>query len=90
PGEAARIEQLSAGTTQTLCSGMSVSAAELEGAVTLTVSGGTATLGIGPLGNVITKVSCAVPTTDRGAWGIAAAGANARIDVGAVTVGRNR
>jgi hypothetical protein len=31
-----------------------------------------------------------VPTEDRGAWGIAAAGTDARIDVRAVTVSRNR
>jgi hypothetical protein len=90
PGEAARIEQLDAGTTTTLCSGAVVSDADLAGAVTLTISAGTATLGSGVIGDVAAKVSCAVPTTDRGAWGIAAAGADARLDVRAVTVSRNR
>jgi hypothetical protein len=90
PGEAARIEQIDAGTTTTLCSGGAVSEADLAGAVTLTISGGTATLGVGVVGSVAAKVSCAVPTSDRGAWGLAAAGTDARIDVRAVTVSRNR
>lgn len=52
----------------------------------------TATLGVGVIGDVAVaaKVSCTVPTSDRGAWGIAAAGANARVDVAAVTVARSR
>ncbi|HEY5926823.1 MAG TPA: hypothetical protein VIV11_34285 [Kofleriaceae bacterium] len=90
PGEPARIEQLAGGTTETLCSGQAVTAADLAGAVTLTISDGTATLGVGTVGSVIARVSCAVPTIERGAWGVAAAGANARIDIGAVTVGRGR
>jgi hypothetical protein len=90
PGEPARIEQLDGGATTTLCSGAAVSDADLAGAVTLTISDGTATLGIGVIGDVAAKVSCAIPTDDRGAWGIAAAGAGARIDVRAVTVSRNR
>lgn len=90
PGEPARIEQLDAGATTTLCSGAAISAADLAGAVTLTISDGTATLGVGVLGDVAAKVSCALPATERGAWGIAAAGADARIDVRAVTVSRNR
>ncbi len=90
PGEPARIEQLDRGATKTLCSGAAVSDADLVGAVTLSIVGGSATLGVGAIGNVAAKVSCAVPTADRGAWGLAAAGAGARIAVQAVTVARSR
>jgi hypothetical protein len=90
PGEPARIEQLDAGSTKTLCTGQQVTALDLVGAVTLTIKDGAATLGNGAIGAVAAKASCAVPTSDRGAWGIAAAGTDARIDVGAVTVARVR
>jgi hypothetical protein len=90
PGEVARIEQLDAGTTIMLCSGMPVTEADLAGAVTLAISDATATLGIGVIGDVAAKVTCALPASERGAWGIAAAGTDARIDVRAVTVSRNR
>jgi hypothetical protein len=88
PGEPARIEQLADGTITRLCSGAAVTEADLVGAVTLAIAGGQATLGTGPIGNVAAKVSCAVATSERGAWGVAAAGAGARVVIGALTVGR--
>jgi hypothetical protein len=90
PGESARIEQIDAGATKPLCGGQPVSAADLAGAVTLTIEGDTATLGVGAIGDVIAKASCTVPTTDRGAWGVASAGTNARLEIEAVTVSRPR
>lgn len=88
PGEPARIEQLAGGTVTRICSGAAVGETDLVGAVTLSIAGGQATLGTGPIGEVAAKVSCAVPAADRGAWGVAAAGPGARIGIGAVTVGR--
>ncbi len=90
PGEPARIEQLDAGTTKTLCSGSAVSDADVAVPVTLSIADGVATLSVGANGSGTAKISCAVPTSDRGAWGVAAAGANARVDVGPVTVARTR
>lgn len=90
PGESARIERLVEGTRLTLCSGVPITTADVAGAVTLTISEGVATLGTGHVGNVAAKVSCAVPTNDRGSWGIAAAGVGARVDVTAVTISRNQ
>jgi hypothetical protein len=90
PGEPARIEQLDAGTAKVLCSGAAVTEGDLAGAVTLAIDGGTATLGVGAIGDVLAKVSCAVPTSDRGAWGVAAVGTNARVEIEAVTVDRGK
>jgi hypothetical protein len=90
PGESARIEQLEGGATKMLCTGAAVTKLDLAGAVTLTITGGEATLGLGAIGDVRAKVSCAVTSSERGSWGVAAAGANARIDVGAVQVARVR
>lgn len=90
PGEPARIEHLDAGALTTLCSGAAVSDVDLTGPVTLAIAGGQATLGIGAAGEAAAKVSCAVPAGERGAWGISAAGAGARIDVGPITVARGR
>lgn len=91
PGEPARIERLDGGAAVTLCSGSVVTESELMTPVTLAIRAGTATLGVGADGAAaVAKVSCAVPAADRGAWGLAAAGAGARIDVGPVTVARSR
>lgn len=91
PGEPARIERLDGGAATTLCSGSVVTESELMTPVTFAISDGMATLGVGVDGTAaLAKVSCAVPTADRGAWGLAAAGAGARIDVGPVTVARSR
>jgi hypothetical protein len=43
------------------------------------------------VGGATTKVSCDLPDAgERGAWGLAAAGEGAQIDVGPVTVTRTR
>jgi hypothetical protein len=90
PGEPARIERLRDGTTTTLCSGSTVTDVELMAPVTLSVAGGTATASVGADGAGVAKVSCAAMAAERGAWGVAAAGAGARLDVGPVTVARSR
>jgi hypothetical protein len=90
PGEPARIERLDAGAVERLCAGSVVSEPELMVPVALAISAGTATLSVGGSGAQTVKASCAVPTTERGAWGVAAAGAGARLDVGPVTVERRR
>ncbi|HEY5946312.1 MAG TPA: hypothetical protein VIV40_12505 [Kofleriaceae bacterium] len=90
PGEPARIEQLADGMTKRLCSGSQVTASDLASPVTLAITAGTATLSSGATGATSVKVSCAVTASERGAWGIAAAGTNARVDVGPVTVARSR
>lgn len=90
PGEAARIERLAGGATISLCTGPVVSASDLVAPVTLAIAGGTATLSVGATGSATALASCAVPQSERGAWGVAAAGAGARVDVGPVTVARSR
>ena len=90
PGEAARIERLDGGSTTTLCSGATVTDTDLMTPITLSIGGGTATLSVGADGAAVAKVSCAVPSAERGAWGLAAAGAGARVDVGPITVTRSR
>ena len=90
PGEPARIEQLADGTTTTLCTGSSVTEADVASPVTLAITGGTATLSVGAMGASTAKVSCAAPSSERGQWGVATAGATARVDVGPVTVTRTR
>jgi hypothetical protein len=90
PGEPARIERLAAGTKVTLCSGADVTATDLMTPVTFAITGGTATLSVGADGAAIAKVSCAVPSSERGAWGLAAAGWDALVDVGPITVTRSR
>ncbi len=90
PGEPARILALGGGTTQTLCMGTAVSDAEIAGPVTFAITEDIARLSVGPAGASTLKATCAVPTRARGAWGLAAAGAEARVDVGPVTVERAR
>jgi hypothetical protein len=90
PGEPARLEQLDAGATTTLCTGAMVTEADVAVPVTLSIDGSTATLSVGANGAGTAKITCSVPTSDRGAWGVAAAGANARVDIGPVTVARSR
>ena len=90
PGEVARIYQRAAGMDQPLCTGQPVSEAELMAPVTLSISDGIASLSVGAPGSAIVKATCEVPTADRGAWGLAAAGEGARVEVGPVTVARTR
>jgi hypothetical protein len=82
PGEAARITRADG----TSCTGAQVSADELMLPVSLAISGHTATLST----TGATKATCDLATTARGAWGLAAAGDGAQIDVGPVTVTRTR
>ena len=63
-----------------------VTSDELALPVTLAISGRSATLST----STATKATCDLATTVRGAWGLAAAGDNAQIDVGPVTVTRTR
>jgi len=90
PGEQARIEQLASGSVEVLCSGAMVDAGELAAGVHLTVTDGSATLAVGPIGATTTKATCAVTQSERGAWGVAAAGKDARIEIGSVAVERLR
>jgi hypothetical protein len=89
PGEPARIVQRAAGMETVLCTGKTVDAAELS-QVSLSISGGSATLAVGPTGATTVKARCDVPTADRGQWGIAPAGTGARLVLGPVTVARTR
>lgn len=82
PGQPATIMRAD-GTT---CAGAAVTADELALPITLAISGHSATLAT----STATKVTCDLPTVARGAWGLAAAGDNAQIDVGPVTVTRTR
>jgi hypothetical protein len=90
PGQPARIVEHAAGATTILCSGTSVSDAELTQPVSLAIAGGAATLSVGPAGATTVKATCEVPVADRGLWGLAAVGAGARVEVGPVTVARTR
>lgn len=90
PGEPARIEQLGRGTVTVLCTGAEVTDVELMAPVTLAITGGSATASVGGNGATVAKVSCAIDAGERGAWGVAAAGAGARLDVGPVTIARSR
>jgi hypothetical protein len=81
PGESARIED---GQGKTLCTGSSVeglgpTASFAIRGTTATVTNGTATL-----------VSCEIEGGARGQWGVASVGADADIEVGALTVERMR
>jgi hypothetical protein len=80
-GEAARIED---GQGKTLCSGMSVG--ELGPTLTFAIRGTTATVTSGSA----TLVTCEVEGESRGQWGVASVGADADIEVGAITVERVR
>ena len=90
PGEPARIIARAAGTDTVLCSGTPITEADLTLPVTFSITGGTGSLSVGPSGDATVKVTCGVPTTDRGHWGLAAAGAGARVEVGPITVARTR
>ena len=82
PGEPALITR----PDGTSCAGATVTTDDLALPVTLAISGRGATLST----SNAAKVTCDLSSTARGAWGLAAAGANAQIDVGPVTVTRTR
>jgi hypothetical protein len=84
PGEAARIEQRAGGQATTLCTGLAVGA--LGPTVTFAIRGTTATVST----PTATLVTCEVESGDRGQWGVASVGADADIEVGAITVERAR
>jgi hypothetical protein len=86
PGEPAQITRADG----TSCTGGAVTAADLAQPVSLAIHGDAATLAVGAVGGATTKVSCDLPDGERGAWGLAAAGDGAQIDVGPVTVTRTR
>ncbi len=87
PGEPARITRADG----TSCTGTAVTAADLAQPVSLAIHGESVTLAVGAVGGATTKVSCDLPDAgERGAWGLAAAGDGAQIDVGPVTVTRTR
>jgi hypothetical protein len=88
PGEPARILALDGGSSQILCSGPAITDADLTTPVSFAISGDVARLSVGVVGAATVKATCTVPTSARGAWGVAAAGAGARIELGPVTVER--
>ncbi len=90
PGEPARIIERSAGAETTLCSGAVTTEIELTQPITFAITGGTATLSVGPTGAATVKATCTAPTADRGAWGLAVIGEGATVEVGPVTVARTR
>ncbi len=81
PGEAARIAD---GQGKTLCTGSQ--AAALGPTVTLAIRGTTATVTNG----TATLVTCDIEGNTRGQWGVSSVGADADIEVGALTVERTR
>ena len=81
PGEPARIED---GQRKTLCTGSAVGA--FGPTVTFAIHGTTATVTT-PNGTVVT---CEIEGGARGEWGVASVGADADIEVGALTVERGR
>lgn len=81
PGEAARIQD---GQGKTLCTGSSVGA--LGPTVTFSIRGTSATVTT-PTGSLVT---CEIEGGSRGQWGVASVGADADIEVGAITVERAR
>lgn len=69
------------------CSGAEVTAEDLTLSLSLSITGGSATLSVAD----VAKASCELPDAGvRGAWGLAAAGDGAQIDVGPLTVTRTR
>lgn len=90
PGEPARIVDHAGGVATVLCSGGTITEADLTQPVTLAITGGAATLSVGPAGAAVAKATCEVPVSDRGQWGLAATGAGARVEVGPLTVARTR
>lgn len=81
PGEPARLQD---GRGKTLCTGTQVGA--LGPTVTFAIHGTTATVTT-PTGSLLT---CEIEPGVRGQWGVASAGADADIEVGAITVERAR
>jgi hypothetical protein len=90
PGEPARIIERAAGSDTILCSGAAITDVDLTVPVTLSISGGTATLSVGATGAATVKATCSVPTAERGSWGLAVIGDGATVEVGPVTVARTR
>jgi hypothetical protein len=90
PGQPARISARSAGTETVLCSGAAITEGDLTLPVTFSITGGNGSLSVGPTGAAAVKVTCGVPTSERGHWGLAAAGAGAHVVVGPITVARTR
>lgn len=88
PGEPARILALEGGPPTILCSGQVVSDTDLMMPVSFAISGDVARLAVGATGAATVKATCPVPTSERGSWGVAAAGAGARLELGPVTVER--
>lgn len=80
PGEPARIERHAAGKVETVCTGTAVGT--LGPTVTLAIRGSTI--------SVTGLIRCEIEGGERGQWGIASVGANADIEVGAITVERAR
>jgi len=83
PGERAQIIRADGSA----CTGAAVTADDLTLQLSLSITGGSATLSVAD----VAKASCDLPEAgERGAWGLAAAGDGAQIDVGPVTVTRTR
>jgi len=86
PGAPPRLVQLADGARRTICSGAALPAFDpaLAVAVRLTIGDGDAQLAVDDRD----VVSCALTATTRGAWGVAALGAGARVAVDSVIVAR--
>jgi hypothetical protein len=87
PGAPPRLVQLAAGNVRTICSATAAEAFDPTLAVTLRLAIATtgATLAIDDR----EVLSCALPAQARGAWGVAALGAGARVELDSVTVARS-
>jgi hypothetical protein len=86
PGAAPRLIQLEAGMARAICAGAPMPAFDpaLGASVRLAISGQDARLTI----DQREVLACSVAATVRGAWGVAALGAGARVAVDSVTVAR--
>jgi hypothetical protein len=83
PGEHAQILRADGSA----CTGAAVTADDLTLSLSLAITGHSATLSVAD----VAKATCDLPDAGvRGAWGLAAAGDGAQIDVGPVTVTRTR
>jgi hypothetical protein len=86
PGAAARIVRLDGDQEIELCSGMPVDVFDptTPRTATLVIDGSGATLSLDD--RVLATCAVATAPSDRGAWGVAAFGAGAQVDVVTITV----
>ena len=90
PGAPARIARRDAGTTTPACTGQLVGVLDplVTHAIGMSVTGHSASLSLDGMVVATCDLATDPDATDRGSWGIAAAGANAEVEVVTITVAR--